>query len=81
MMTERKSQSRVNPPELLPLAYASGREAERLKLIYGIVGGRRPLTEDEAREVARLTRAMSGEEAQTKRPDYSLDDFEKEFPS
>jgi len=74
-MTDRKSQSRVNPPELL----YQGREAARIALIYGIVRGKRPLTEDEAKEVLKLKRAMSDEDKKAKQPDYSLDDFEKEF--
>jgi len=78
-MTDRKSQSRVNPPELLMLVDYQGREAARIALIYGIVRGKRPLTEDEAKEVLKLKRAMSDEDKKAKQPDYSLDDFEKEF--
>lgn len=80
-VTEKKSQSRVNPPELLTLVAYKGREEDRIKTIYGIVRGKRPLTEDEQREVAKLMRSMAGEDVAAKRPDYSLEDFEKEMLS
>jgi hypothetical protein len=64
---------------MLPLVNFKGREEDRLKLIYGIVGAKRPLTDDEHKEIARLRRSMAGEDVATKRPDYGLDDFEKEM--
>ena len=79
IVPELKSQSRVNPPELLPLTQFKGREEDRLKLIYGIVGAKRPLTEDERKEIARLQKSLRGEDTAAKRPDYDLADFEKEF--
>jgi hypothetical protein len=77
-MTELKSQSRVNPPELLMLVDYKGREEARIALIYGIVRGKRKLTEDEEKEIVKLKRSMNGEEKAAKQPDFSLADFEKE---
>jgi len=78
-VTEKKSQSRVNPPELLTLVDYKGREEDRLKMIYGIVRGKRPLTEDEQKEITKLLKSQNGEDVATKRPDYDLKDFESEF--
>jgi hypothetical protein len=69
----------VNPPELLPLRNFKGREEDRLRVIYNIAAAKRPLTEDEQKEVDRLLRSQRGEDTAAKRPDYNLDDFEREF--
>lgn len=69
-----KAQTSVKPPMLLPLENWQGREAERLHALQTLARRFRPYTEEEAAEVAKLTKALQGEA-----PKLTLADFEKEW--